>query len=126
MLITFLVVYVVGLFLVGIPFARKSVKLVYFTERVNWGVWGYLLFPVSMISREKLHIYDSVILSMEIVQEENINIDHFCHYIGLNMLIWPMRLAWSTFALCTIGVLALLGIWAAKLFARVLRPAAHL
>ena len=95
--------YVVGIFVVGIPMSKKSIKV--WQKNHTSGdhrFWEYVLFPGSASddrighdSMTFIHDYD--------FGDENARRD----YIGISATLWLFRLLWNVFVLAVLGILAI-------------------
>lgn len=106
-MIIVITVYVAGIFLIGLPMGKKSLRIWEKDFRLgggSGGFWGHMLFPLSSwgkgVGRSRdLPLMDEVDFDNKESRQQ---------YIGLTGILWPIRLLWDVFILIICGLVFLI------------------
>lgn len=94
--ISFLV-YIIGIFLLGIPMAIKSIRV---WRDFDEGIWGFVLFPFTTIDGE---VGNRKTLLISIT--DNADQKKYRRYIIFSAMFWPVRICWSIVLLTSTAIL---------------------
>jgi hypothetical protein len=115
-----LFVYIAGIFLIGLPIAKKSLSIWIEAEDVmgnTGGFWGHILFPTTATESG---FGDSDYSGLPFFIEKYFKIDGRLsysdqdkrrEYVGVVALLWPLKILWNIFFGVTLNVLPVVGRW---------------
>ena len=108
-------VYLVGVFLVGLPMAGKSIQLWSRPTSEDHGLWWWVLFPGVVHDggryrgtySQKYTEAGGWLIGPLAYCKENGDLPHSLIplYTLITMIFWPLRLVWTMYFLVSIGVL---------------------
>lgn len=110
--------YVIGIFVIGVPMARKGYRLWLenYPNGSSGGIWGFLLFPATSMDGKVGNRFHRTFIMPDDICRTDRELEYAIQYISTSAVFWAPRIVMNIFIygivsifLIIEGILAVIG-----------------